>query len=234
MANLYGVGVGPGDPDLVTIKAIQILQKADLIICPEKAKGAGSTALGIVKKHIENRLDHVRLMVFPMTGKKETWEPAWRNNAEAIVEAWKAGKEIAFLTLGDPSIYSTWSYLQGYLPEELQPEWIPGVSSFCAVAARLQTDLVLGDQNLAIVSSSDEEAMRNALEWTDTLVVMKPKRAIASIHQILVDENLTGSWEMVSNCGKGIEKITRGSVDEFPEEIPYFATMIIKNGGSNE
>ncbi len=234
MANLYGVGVGPGDPDLVTFKAIQIMQKADLIICPEKAKGAGSTALEIVRKHIENRLDHVRLMVFPMAGMKETWEPAWKANAEQIVEAWKTGKEIAFLTLGDPSIYSTWSYLQGYLPKEIKPEWIPGVPAFCAVAARLNHDLVLGDENLAVVSSSEEEAMRSALTWADTLVIMKPKRAIASIRKILVDENLMELWEMVSNCGKETEKIWKGSVEDFPEEIPYFATMILKTGGSDE
>ena len=234
MANLYGVGVGPGDPDLVTVKAIQILQKADLIICPEKAKGAGSTALEIVRKHIEDRLDHVRLMVFPMAGKKESWESSWKNNAEEIVKAWKDGKEIAFLTLGDPSIYSTWSYLQDFLPEELTPIWIPGVPSFCAVAARLGKELVLGDESLAIVPSADEESMRKALQWTDTLVVMKPKRAIASIRQILIDEDLTGSWEMVSNCGKKSEKVWNGSVDEMPEEIPYFATMIIKTGGNNE
>lgn len=234
MANLYGVGVGPGDPDLVTYKAIQIMQKADLIICPEKEKGAGSTALEIVKKHIENRMDHVQMMVFPMAGKKETWEPSWKNNADQIVKAWKEGKEIAFLTLGDPSIYSTWSYLQDYLPKELIPEWIPGIPSFCAVSARLRKDLVLGDESLAIVPSADEESIRKALEWTDTLVVMKPKRAIASIRQILHDEELKGSWEMVGNCGKETEQIWKGSVEEMPEEIPYFTTMIVKTGGKNE
>lgn len=234
MANLYGVGVGPGDPDLVTFKAIQIMQKADLIICPEKAKGAGSTALEIVKKHIENRLDRVRLMEFPMAGTRESWEPLWKSNAKEIVQAWKGGKEIAFLTLGDPSVYSTWSYLQDYLPEDLRPEWIPGIPSFCAVAARLRKDLVVGDEALAIVPSADEESIRRALEWTDTLVVMKPKRAIGSIRQLIMDEESWGSWEMVGNCGKESEQVWRGCVDEIPDEIPYFSTMILKTGGNNE
>lgn len=234
MAKLYGIGVGPGDPDLVTVKAIQILQKVDVIICPEKTKGAGSTALEIVKKHIKNRLDRVQMMVFPMVGKKEAWEPSWKNNAQEIVRAWKDGKEIAFLTLGDPSIYSTWSYLQDFLPEEIRPVWIPGIPSFCAVAARLGKELVLGDESLALVPSADEESIRKALKWTDTLILMKPKRAVDSIRKILIDEELTGSWEMISNCGKESERIWKGSVDELPGEVPYFATMILKTGGKHE
>jgi precorrin-2/cobalt-factor-2 C20-methyltransferase len=226
--------VGPGDPELVTAKAIRLIQQANLVICPVKKKGAGSTAYEIVKEYAKDRKDDVQFMVFPMVGGTKDWEGSWIENAEAIGQAWRQGKEIAFLTLGDPSIYSTWAYLQPYLPDEMDREVVPGIPSFCAVSARLGRHLTLGDENLALLGHVNRQILEDAESWADTLVVMKPKRNTGDLKSWLEKEALANTWALVSECGKEKEKIIEGDLDQLDKNLPYFSTMIIRRRDGNE
>lgn len=230
MAKCYGVGVGPGDPELVTAKAIRLMQDADIVICPEKKTGSGSVAFEIAKTYLRDRMDCVRFMVFPMTGSKEEWEASWKGNADVMIDAWESGKDIVFLTLGDPSIYSTWSHLQPYLPKEMEREVVPGVPSFCAVAARVGTHLTLGDENLAVLNNADHGTLKAVEKWADTMVVMKPCRSVEVLRDWLEVNHLENYWSLVSECGKENEQILEGDINQLSQGLSYFSTMLIKKG----
>ena len=234
MKKLFGIGLGPGDPELLTAKAIRLIQMADLIICPVKSEGANSTAYEIVKPYLNEGTGEVRMMVFPMVGRSKDWESSWVKNAAEIELAWNQGKSIAFLTLGDPSIYSTWSYLQAYLPDELEREVVPGITSFCAVSARLGSHLSLGDENMAILSKVNGETLDGLETWADTVVIMKPKRSIETLKSWIEEKNLTEEWILVSECGKENEKVMKGDLSQLNCDLPYFSTMLIRRGKRNE
>lgn len=107
MGKLYGIGVGPGDPELLTLKAYKILQKADVIFCPEKKKGAGSFAFGIIKEHIKDSKARIVDLEYPMHYHGDELKKMWQENGRIISEYLKGEKTGAFITLGDPSVYST-------------------------------------------------------------------------------------------------------------------------------
>lgn len=234
MAKLFGIGVGPGDPDLLTVKAIRLIQTADLVICPVKGKGEDSTAYEIAKEYLRERSGDVRIMVFPMAGRTKDWEISWRENAAEIEKAWRKGKNVAFLTLGDPSIYSTWSYLQPYLPEEMARQVVPGISSISAIAARLGTHLTLGDENMAILGKVDRGRLDDANAWADTLVIMKPKRSIDTLKRWIEEKVQADEWALVSECGKEKEMVINGDLSQLDCDLPYFSTMLIKRRTNNE
>ena len=107
MGKLYGIGVGPGDPELLTLKAYKILQKADVIFCPEKKKGAGSFAFDIIKEHIKDSKARIVDLEYPMHYHGDELKKMWQENGRIISEYLKGEKTGAFITLGDPSVYST-------------------------------------------------------------------------------------------------------------------------------
>ena len=110
MGKLYGIGVGPGDPELLTLKAYKILNQADVIFCPEKKKGAGSFAFDIIKEHIKDSKAQIVNLEYPMHYKGDELKKMWEENGRLISEYLKGDKTGAFITLGDPSVYSTFMY----------------------------------------------------------------------------------------------------------------------------
>ncbi len=152
MAKLYGVGVGPGDKELLTIKAIKTIEKCDVIVSPSAMKGGTSIALGIAEDYISEKQE-IMIKQFPMGG--EDQEEKIYEAFKAIEEKLKEGKNIAFLTLGDPFVYSTYIYLLKYIEEHgFEVETVPGITSFCASASLAQTPLVIGDEPLLILPAS--------------------------------------------------------------------------------
>lgn len=228
----YGVGVGPGDPELVTIKAKRIIERADVLLVPITGKDKKSLALSIVENLIPDK-SKVQELNFPMSYDEGVLSENWDKSTAVLKSELAKGKEVAFLTLGDPSVYSTYIYLHRALEREgYKAEIIPGITSFCAASARLGIGLAENKETLAIIPAayecSDVEAV---LDKFDNIVLMKVARNISKLKNILVKKCLHGKAVMVRRCGLDGEFI-ECDVEKFDKyESDYFTTVIVKKNG---
>lgn len=228
----YGIGVGPGDPGLITVKAVELIRQADMVVCPESRKDEGSIALGIAAPYLKPGTPQLSL-VFPMTHDREVLAAAWRDNALRIHEETAKGKTLVFLTLGDPTVFSTYMYMVPYLLEQgIEVETVPGITAFTAVASRMNLPLTLGHESLAVVPLMKGGAnARTALEHFDNCVIMKPSHDSEALADLLTELELQENFVLISRCGTEAE--TRCTdIDEIREgKVPYLSTMIVKKGG---
>lgn len=234
MGKLYGIGVGPGDKELVTIKAKRLLNEVDIIYCPEKKEGAGSFAFDIVKDHIENEKVVIKNLIFPMNYNKDALITQWRQNAEIITKDVERGKNVAFITLGDPTVYSTFMYVLHYIDQKKVPvEIVPGITSFCAVASRLNLPLVEWEENLAIVPKrkKGEEAFNKVFDSFDNIIFMKPNNDPEVLINQLKKRGLENNFILITKCGTDEETIVTDINVLADMKIPYLSTMLIKKGG---
>ncbi len=214
---LYGVGVGPGDPELLTTKAVRILQTADVIACPEKDHMPGSAYHIAVRAVPSIESKELLLLSFPMV--KEDLTSAHRNAAARILQCLCAGKSVAFLTLGDPTFYSSFSYISQIIQKEDVPvEIINGIPSFCAAAAKLLLPLAVGDESVLITTGE----LRND---ADTCIVMKCGRKLDTLKQKAA--NLGRQVCFVENCGMDNEAVCR-DMQDIPDQAGYFSVLIVK------
>lgn len=230
----YGVGVGPGDPELLTIKAVDIIKAVDVLICPEGKKGKGSVALDIVKDYVNSNTEILHL-TFPMVYKEGELKSEWERNTEIIYNKLIDGKNVAFITLGDPMLYSTYMYI---LPEiqnrGIVVETVPGITSFCAAASKSNTPLAMGDETLIIFPlRKNGEKIDEVMENFDNLVVMKPSGHNEKLAESLEKKGLDEKFVLVSKCGTNDESITR-DIEIVKSGIPYLSTMIVKGRNENE
>ncbi|PID89487.1 MAG: precorrin-2 C(20)-methyltransferase [Bacteroidia bacterium] len=219
---LYGVGVGPGDPDLLTLKAVKVLEKADLIFVP-KSTEQQSTVLKIVAEYLPQDIE-IESLDFSMSPATATRIQSRKRNAKRINEALNAGKCLVFLTLGDPMLYSTYSYILEYIDRQ-HVETIPGIYSFAAISSLLSFPLCKGKENLVVVSSFDTKAQELILK-TETSVLMKISLYHKELYTFLKN-NEDYDFVMVTEVGKEKQKISY-SIEDLKEKIPYFSTAIIK------
>ncbi|MCF0143015.1 MAG: precorrin-2 C(20)-methyltransferase [Parasporobacterium sp.] len=217
---LYGVGVGPGDPALMTIKAVQTITACDILAIPSKSKD-NCMALDIVKQGVEGIEDKPLLEVnMPMTKDPDILEAAYSLGADLLCEKLDQGLNVAFITIGDPSVYSTYMYLHKKVTDKgYETHIIPGVPSFCACAAALNTSLCEGSDELHIIPGTYTGGQLT--DYPGTKVLMKNDRALSSIR------GTDYSVSMVENCTLPTEKVYR-SLEEIPEEAGYFSVLIVK------
>lgn len=220
---LYGIGLGPGDPDLLTIKAAKALQKVSLIFVP-KSKEQESTALQIVRDHLPEdvAIEHLE---FPMSKNLSTREASRHKNARKVAEQLDKGIHAAFLTLGDPMLYSTYSYILQELDGAYDVETIPGIFSFAAISNSLNMPLCTGNETLSVICSWDDET-ESATIHADTLICMKISAYRKQLYQYLSDKN-NFNFTMVTDAGKTGQQIAN-SIEVLQETVPYFSTAIIK------
>lgn len=220
---LWGVGIGPGDPELLTLKAVRILRQADVIMLPD-SNGPEKTALNIVKAYLDGK--DLLFAKMPMVRDKAVMEKAHDQAVRQICSLLDQGKEVAFVTLGDPSIYSTYMYLhEKVLRRGYGVEVVPGVPSFCAAAARLNRSLCQGREPLLVIPAShDQEAL---LDVPANKVFMKAGRSILDLQQLLGDRGLLEHASMVENCGMDNERIYPHFAD-LREPSGYFSLVIVQ------
>lgn len=221
---LYGAGVGPGDPELMTLKAVRLIRENDVIALPgpdAKETVAYQIAVQAVPELKEKTLLSVDM---PMTHNKEEMN---RNHEKAadIIEAYlKEGKNVVFLTLGDPTIYSTYLYVQKrILNRGYQTELVSGITSFCAAAARTGTSLVEWDEQLHILPAVHK--LNSDLALPGNYVLMKSGRKMQQVKEILKASGR--DVVMVENCGMENEHIYR-STEEIPDDAGYYSLIIAK------
>jgi precorrin-2/cobalt-factor-2 C20-methyltransferase len=206
----YGVGVGPGDPELLTLKAIQAIKDADVIIAPKTEKKEDSVALTIALPYLKAEVSVVKL-VFPMVLDDQTLSEAWQENKNCILEYLGAGKKVVFLTLGDAMFYSTYIYVFQLLQGCGFPiVTIPGITAFAAIGSQLGYPLVEGNDTLTIIPATmDEAKLDKQLAVADNVVLMKVYKNFPQIREQLKRHGLAENAVMISRCGLDDEQVVR-------------------------
>ena len=218
---LYGVGVGPGDPELLTVKARRILSQADVIAVPDKGAGE-KTALQIIGNLVQGK------QTLPCSTPMVRAHDRIAADIAALLEE---GKTVAYITLGDPSIYSTYLYIhRRVLAMGYEARLIPGVPSFCAVAAALGTGLCEGSDRLLIVPASHRD-VADCLAVDANLVFMKAGRELGALRQKLEDASLLEGAAMVENCGMEGERVFPRFAGA-PADSGYFSVVVVKRNGN--
>ncbi|MDP3297637.1 MAG: precorrin-2 C(20)-methyltransferase [Thermodesulfovibrionia bacterium] len=269
---LYVVGVGPGDPELLTLKAVRILREVKCICVPKSREEGSSLALSIVKKAINIDGKEIIEAYFPMRKTKDSnksqvtsnelknkkypedlslvTEPAlslskghsslpldceldtkWQETIDAVYSRLDKGIDTAFITIGDPTIYSTFFYLHDGLLDlnpELNIEIIPGVSSINASASRAKISLSLADERIAILPANYTTDLKNALERFDTVVLMKVHKVFRNILNVLNETELLNKAVYISKVGMEDERIIKNIRDVKEEDLNYFSMVIIR------
>lgn len=221
---LYGIGVGPGDPELMTLKAVRIMTECDVIGIPGE-KPDKSVAYKIAKMACPCIEDKEQLLIStPMTKNKEQLKQGYINAAHTIEEVLQQGKNVALLTLGDPTIYSTYIYVNRIVAEHgYDTEIISGVPSFCAVSAKIGDSLVDRDMQMHIIPASYQN--EEALNLDGTKIFMKAGSKFADLKEQLVKRNCESV--MIENCGMENERIYH-DVKDYPEEASYYTIVVVK------
>lgn len=219
----YAVSVGPGDPELLTRQACRILEVCDVIAAP-RTKAGRMLALDIAAGAVDIKNKTILPLDFTMAHDAAVREDSYRTAAGAIEAELTAGRDVAMVNLGDVSVYATAYYiLERIRSDGFETVMCPGVTSFCAVAARLGRSLTRMDEPLHILPGSTD--LNNALALPGTKVVMKSGKAIHETVDALERYGLAARAGMVADCGLETEQIYT-DLQQLPEEISYFATIV--------
>lgn len=225
----YGIGVGPGDPELLTLKAVNVIREVDVIIAPKTEKKEDSLALSIARPYLKDNVEIVK-QVFPMVVKFEQSTEAWESNKNEILALLQAGKKVAFLTLGDPMFYSTYIYVFRLLENcGYEIETIPGVPAFCAIGSKLGYPLVEGNDILSIIpATATQEKIKEVIAVTDNVVMMKVYKNFPEIVDVLTENKLTDKAVMISRCGLPDEMIIRDLEPAKEQKVNYLSTILAR------
>ena len=224
---LYGVGVGPGDPELLTLKALRLIKENQAIAVPGNDIYT-SVAYKIVKGAYEE-LDKKTLFPVAMTMTKDSavLQANHEKAADDVEKYLKEGQNVVFLTLGDPTVYSTYLYVhKRILKRGYEAEIVSGITSFCAVAARLNMGLVEMAEPLHVIPATYKaQEMDQILELPGTKVLMKTGKKMQQVRESILNSGQDAV--MIENCGMEDEKIYR-SAEEIPESSGYYSLIIVK------
>lgn len=223
----FGVGIGPGDPELLTLKAVRVLERCGVIAAPQTKSGE-TLALDIAAGAVDLVGKTILPLYFTMERDRGSQRAAHRAAAEAVEEYLAAGRDVAMLNLGDVSIYATYSYLMELLRERgYETVMIPGVPSFCAVAARLGVSLT--EMNTPLHIAPGNGNLEEILGLPGTKVLMKSGRQLPGVLEALERTGRLGKSMLVKNCGFAGEEAYPDLSQSAPAETAgYFATVIVK------
>lgn len=224
VGKFYGIGVGPGDPQLITLKAVEVLKHMDVIAVPKSRMDRESVAWDIAKGHCPSDIQLMELEM-PMTSDEMVLQAAWRNAADQILDALRSGKSVAFLTLGDPSLYSTYTYLLNLLKKELpseQIETVPGIMAMAAAAAKVNQPLATGDEPLLVLPG-----IEGVDRYPDipNLVVMKVSRNLPEVLKTLQENK--GKAILATRVGQAGERIRELTEQEEIGKVDYLSIVLI-------
>ncbi|MDX9871149.1 MAG: precorrin-2 C(20)-methyltransferase [Clostridia bacterium] len=221
---LYGVSVGPGDPELMTLKAVNRIRRCGVLAAPRTAEG-NSLALQIAAGAVDLAEKQIEYLDLPMTRDRDKLAKNYDAVAERIAVYLEAGRDVAVLSLGDASLFSSYSYLcRILLKRGYDVETIPGVTSFCACAALLNRSLTAMDTPLHILPASLPD-LPSALALPGGKVLMKSGGALPEVKRLLHTQGLTERAALVTDCGLPTQHVFL-NINEATEES-YFTTILI-------
>ncbi len=234
LGTLYGIGVGPGDPELITLKALKVLQKTPYIFAASSSKNTYSVALDIIRSHLNG--SRVEQLPFPMTQEAGVLEDAWEKNARRVLEVLATGADAAFITLGDPMTFSTFGYLLKSI-KRLNPAvpviTIPGITSYNAAAALIHTPISEGGESFVVMSGAmGPDRLKELLKVTDNIVLLKTYRHKDSILETLEELGLLDRATCISRCGLDGETVVQDVSTLKGQPLPYLSMLIVKKKGT--
>lgn len=225
----YGIGVGPGDPELLTVKAINAIKNSEVIIAPKTEKKSDSLALSIAAPYLRADVQIV-YQTFLMVKDFEESPKFFEDNVAEILTFLRDGKNVGFLTLGDPLFFSTYIYIFKLLKNSgVQIETIAGVPAFLAIAAKIGYPPAYGNDILSIIpATADAEKISAALKVSDAAVLMKVYKNFGEIVELLDAEKLLENAALVSRCGLEGEKIITDINSHKDEKLNYLSTILTR------
>ena len=225
---LYAMGTGPGASDLITVRAAKILGQIDVVYTPAAKKEGESLALSIVREYISSDTQ-IKERHFPMTSKLEEKEQAWQEVVNEIEMDVAQGNQVAFISLGDVMLYSTWINVLERLSDTSKVEIIPGITSFAAIAAQTARPLAMETQSLAVLPCTMPiDVLEQSLQQYSCLVLMKVFNRFTQIKQLIEKNGLMAHAVLVSDASLTTEKryFNLSEVDE-NQKLSYFSTILI-------
>lgn len=235
---LHVVGIGPGDPELMTCKAVRILELCRVWAAPKAKEEGSSSALQIAAAMVGIGDKTVLELCFPMKKIRLGCEPdpeavqGWQRAAQTVLEQLEQGQDVAFPTLGDPGLYSTAFYLLATL-HELRPSLpvtvVPGITAMSACSAQVSSPLGLGDDLLTVVPAAfDDERLRSILLNSDSVVLMKMFRQLPRLLSLLDELGLTDKAVLLERCGLPDQRMYKDIRKAAGCDLHYFSTLILR------
>lgn len=224
---LYGVGLGPGAPDLMTLRAARLIEAAKVVAYPTLA-GGESFARAIAADLISDDVREI-VMDVPMTVERAPAQEAYDTGAAAIAAALDAGEDVVCLCEGDPFFYGSFMYLFARLSGKYQVEVVPGVTSVTACAARAGMPLAARNERLTVLPGPlPEDELRARIEGAESVVIMKVGRHMAKIRAVIDGLGLTDNAVYVERATLPQEVVS--PLADAPEKAPYFSMILLTKG----
>ena len=238
MPGLIGIGVGPGDPDLLTVKAVNAIQNADIIMCPASKEDRPSIAFSVVSSLIDkSKNQEIVKLIFPMTKDKDILEETWKRNAKIMAEKVLLGKNVVYLTVGDPYLYSTWIYMHKDLKEnfpDMNINVIPGIVSMFTFASKVGVSIAEGAEKVAIIPSCyDLSSVKEIAKNSESMIFLKDGRYFDQVIDVLKesgfpDDSIFAIGQDLGTENEIIRKMTLGEVNDSSLTTKYFSILVVK------
>ena len=238
MPGLVGIGVGPGDVDLLTVKAVRAIQNADIIMCPASNESRPSIAFTIVSPIIDkSKNQEIIKLIFPMTKDKDILKASWKKNAKIMAETVLTGKNVVYLTVGDPFLYSTWIYMHKDLKEnypDMNINVIPGIVSMFTFAAKVGVSVAEGAEKVAIIPSCyDLSSVKEIAKHSESMIFLKDGRYFDKVIEVLKesgfpDNSIFAIGQDLGTENEIIRKMTLGEVNDSSLTTKYFSILVVK------
>ena len=238
MSGLIGIGVGPGDPDLLTVKAVNAIQNADIIMCPASKEDRPSIAFSVVSSLIDkSKNQEIIKLIFPMTKDKDILEETWKRNAKIMAEKVLLGKNVVYLTVGDPYLYSTWIYMHKDLKEnfpDMEISVIPGIVSMFTFASKVGVSIAEGAEKVAIIPSCyDLSSVKEIAKNSESMIFLKDGRYFDQVIDVLKesgfpDDSIFAIGQDLGTENEIIRKMTLGEVNDSSLTTKYFSILVVK------
>ncbi|MBM3895320.1 MAG: precorrin-2 C(20)-methyltransferase [Thaumarchaeota archaeon] len=238
MHELVCVGCGPGDPELLTVKAVKAIKDADVILCPTSKEGKPSIALSVVASVLDqSKKPEIVNLIFPMVKDKQTLETTWEKNAKILAEHVLSGKKAVYLTVGDPYLYSTWIYLHRELETKypkIKISVIPGIVSIFTFASKAGISLAEGGEKVAVIPSCyDLSKVKELAKNCETMIFLKDGRYFDQVIELLRDAGFSDDSVFAIGQDLGtdkeiVRKLKLGEVTKETMTTKYFSIMVVK------